>query len=1167
MNGVLHRNGHRVASDGSWLVRQKAEYPAEHEGLSIRKDGSRAKEWKDSSGKTIDSIFDEAKKTGVEIKVEDASALRSLLGDLTRLLNYSTARDGQVQSVGVRVETDSGAAFFDGVRFAKFLSLADSEGAKLYVAKIPGASWNVLYVQNGETEGVLLPLRDGAETKIPFLVDAGTGEVSVNEDAYKEALPRLQEANAASLRKKAAAWEKAAKAIREGTEGKRQYSVKPKPAQKQTLSEKKRALRDALLAHIARKTGVKVIKESQAEIERAASGRDVRRLADFRNTPEYRERIEKLRAAKPVEITGNEIALGEDARENAKAASAYGLTLRGTYTNADTGRKIPVSRKSIEEIRNHDARDKAHLQAVAAIPRIIENGIYIGKSANEDVAKNANVKEYEYYICGLKIGGVDYTVKSVVSVDTHGRRYYDQRLTQIEKGALISANTASNAGGEINTPSIAKEDARLLWLLQANNSRLNEAFGELRYLRNKGVVYGYYDSVRKELHLNEDFADFDTPVHEWTHVWWAWVAGEDSRLTDKIVSLCKETKEFKQIKAEAAADADSVYHGLSDEELAQEVFARLVGMRGESIMAQEGLSVWTKIRRAALDFFKKVLRTLGLSKEEIEGLSFEDVQNMCLRDLFDGETLGLKGLRAKLSARGALNDAIDNAAIDNLVHNASWKRKVRNASVVVAARLVKRFGKASSEKIDNMHDELLTYAQKALPTETSDVHEAFFSVFLQHHLKKPLKRAVADRAFPRNEFRFAQNRNGFRGSVAEKPAMPEREKIFSGNGGEKRENRVAHQRFEARAADRSREDFLSEKFADGGQFSFRAKRFSGKRRAVCGNVGFFRRFAETARPRGIFFKQVQILREAGTRVIRGAHAGEIPRSRRRSEKRIRTREQHRRRREFQRETRHLRAVFVKPQSFENDFVEQVFPRRFLKPPLHVTRFLRVAFPRAFGDERFAFPQIFSEQNFQRGVRLRASFERGECVRLRVFLYVDGEVRQKQKSFHRVPARVPRRKIFLRREKQHVQHDVPERRIRVVSVREPVLGVKMKFDVADDALAADAQFRAEKIRTRELVPASPRNDFERFSRLRTQRVGAEIAAMPDFLKNAFGKRYGTEKTLNFGDGLERCVFGHGGSQAVFGGNVQRFFFRTRKRPRVPARFSVRGNSEKDIVCGA
>lgn len=315
------------------------------------------------------------------------------------------------------------------------------------------------------------------------------------------------------------------------------------------------------------------------------------------------------------------------------------------------------------------------------------------------------------------------------------------------KGLLARASALrSEKGGGAFTRSHIKKWRRLEDVVSGNNARVREngevsesgerdswgsLLGEqsgLKRLQHNGVVYGYYDPKTRELHLNEDFISFDTPIHEFTHIWWEVVRANDKRITDQIVSLMKQTKMFKELKGKWLSDKNSVYHGMSDEDIAQECFSRMVGKRGEEIMSEEGLTLWSKIRKAAMDFFKNVLRTFGLTDEQIDDLSLEDLQNMCLRDLFDNETLGIKAMRGKISQRALLNDAIDNAAFDNSIEDATWKRNVRNASMVVAARLLMKHAKLSAKEVDDMRGDLIKMAQKALPTETSDVHEAVVDV-------------------------------------------------------------------------------------------------------------------------------------------------------------------------------------------------------------------------------------------------------------------------------------------------------------------------------------------------------------------------------------------------------------------------------------------------------
>lgn len=190
-------------------------------------------------------------------------------------------------------------------------------------------------------------------------------------------------------------------------------------------------------------------------------------------------RINKLHSSKPVEITGNEIARSEDLKQYRKNANEYGLTnLRGEYTNKDTGKVISVSKSSIKEITSHDA-SSIQFQSVAAIPQILENGIYIDRINNEDIGKHGDISSYDYYLCGLRINGVDYTVKAVVANSFNGERYYDHRLTEIEKGKLISLTTAmQNHGSESNTPLSDFKDKRLLSILQTNSSKVVDENGE-----------------------------------------------------------------------------------------------------------------------------------------------------------------------------------------------------------------------------------------------------------------------------------------------------------------------------------------------------------------------------------------------------------------------------------------------------------------------------------------------------------------------------------------------------------------------------------------------------------------------------------------------------------------------------------------------------------------
>lgn len=211
---------------------------------------------------------------------------------------------------------------------------------------------------------------------------------------------------------------------------------------------------------------------------------------------EKKRRIEKLRESDLVEITGEEIKPDDDLRQYKKNAIEYGKSLQGEYVNKDTGRKIQLQRGrkngGLKEVLQHDTtRDADQIKSVAAIPQIIEKSVYIDSELNQDPKKNPDVSMYHYYVCGMKMGNEDYTVRMVEAEDLNGNRYYDHKLTKIEKGKLLdelspksSSPTALSStagieadspdrptdGGEtIKAPVSGIKDRKLLSILQAND--------------------------------------------------------------------------------------------------------------------------------------------------------------------------------------------------------------------------------------------------------------------------------------------------------------------------------------------------------------------------------------------------------------------------------------------------------------------------------------------------------------------------------------------------------------------------------------------------------------------------------------------------------------------------------------------------------------------------
>ena len=194
-------------------------------------------------------------------------------------------------------------------------------------------------------------------------------------------------------------------------------------------------------------------------------------------------RIEKVRRSKAVVISGSEY---KDKYELNRDSAKEWIkdNLRGEYTIADTEEIVSLTKVGANKVTSHGMSNKAHLQSIVAIPQLIRNAIFIEERPNEK--HNNKYDSYKYYICGLKIGTTDYTVKLTIGVKS-GKKYYDHALTEIEKGKLLDRindqadkkgfTTTGDAPLQSYALSIGK-DSKLLSILQTNSSKVVDENGE-----------------------------------------------------------------------------------------------------------------------------------------------------------------------------------------------------------------------------------------------------------------------------------------------------------------------------------------------------------------------------------------------------------------------------------------------------------------------------------------------------------------------------------------------------------------------------------------------------------------------------------------------------------------------------------------------------------------
>ncbi len=165
----------------------------------------------------------------------------------------------------------------------------------------------------------------------------------------------------------------------------------------------------------------------------------------------------------------------------------------------------------------------------------------------------------------------------------------------------------------------------------------------VQYLKGKGVVYGYTDG--KEIVLNAEHLNPNTPIHEFQHLWRTAAKKMNPELIEHGDKLIMKTQLYADLKQ------DPNYNHLTDEQICDEAFARLTGEDGAAILEQmakdaikenpldtaKELSVINKLKEWLKKFWYWTLDTFTKWKpEDIVKMTLEDIRNLVLRDLANG---------------------------------------------------------------------------------------------------------------------------------------------------------------------------------------------------------------------------------------------------------------------------------------------------------------------------------------------------------------------------------------------------------------------------------------------------------------------------------------------------------------------------------------------------
>ena len=206
-----------------------------------------------------------------------------------------------------------------------------------------------------------------------------------------------------------------------------------------------------------------------------------------------------------------------------------------------------------------------------------------------------------------------------------------------------------------------------------------------KFAQGKGVVYGYTDG--KEIVLNQEHLNPNTPIHEYQHLWRTAAKEMNPELIAHGDELIKQTQLFADLKE------DPNYKHLSDDEICDEAFARLTGEDGAAILEQmakeaikenpldtaKELTIINRLKDWLKKFWYWTLDTFTKWKpEDIKKMTLEDIRNLVLRDLAQGvDPRNVKSRLTKDDAISLRQQMEDNAEQERVLEHTeeNWQKE------------------------------------------------------------------------------------------------------------------------------------------------------------------------------------------------------------------------------------------------------------------------------------------------------------------------------------------------------------------------------------------------------------------------------------------------------------------------------------------------------------
>lgn len=405
------------------------------------------------------------------------------------------------------------------------------------------------------------------------------------------------------------------------------------------MTEAQKVAYDAV-STMLKKAGIPVKVVSNEDMEKVAEAQDNLNLAMLLNQPEMRF---KIKTPEEKQAAENAYNFAKDLRPNKWAQYAV--------VDMSNPNKMPEFYQKQELAR----KERTYLNRLMWGNYKVFN---LDKSFEDNVAglTGSFPSEFDPYKIDAQTSKKDELKKQIKETEEaykstgQERKEYQNQLMKeyMDEHGLASENDIpDDVWREFDYKAIEKYQDKLdsLFAKYKDLDRQLKAIVQpgVQYLKGKGVVYGYTDG--KEIVLNQEHLNPNTPIHEYQHLWRTAAKEMNPELIAHGDELIKQTQLFADLKE------DPNYKHLSDDEICDEAFARLTGEDGAAILEQmakdaikenpldtaKELTIINRLKNWLKKFWYWTLDTFTKWKpEDIKKMTLEDIRNLVLRDLANG---------------------------------------------------------------------------------------------------------------------------------------------------------------------------------------------------------------------------------------------------------------------------------------------------------------------------------------------------------------------------------------------------------------------------------------------------------------------------------------------------------------------------------------------------